>query len=82
MGPRTLDLDLLVYDALAIDEPGIVLPHPRMRGRRFVLAPLAEIAPELRIGAGSPTVRELLEALEPGEGVERLDAQGWPPPLA
>ena len=45
MGPRIIDLDLLVYDGVAIGEPGLVLPHPRMASRRFVLAPLAEIAP-------------------------------------
>lgn len=48
-GPRTLDLDLLLYDDLAIDEPGLTLPHPRMHERAFVLRPLSEIAPGLRI---------------------------------
>ena len=43
--PRTLDLDLLLYDAQTIDEPGLVVPHPRMHERAFVLAPLVEIAP-------------------------------------
>src|SRR5262245_32049074 len=42
-GPRTLDLDLLVYDATVLDEPGLTLPHPRMWEREFVLCPLAEI---------------------------------------
>jgi 2-amino-4-hydroxy-6-hydroxymethyldihydropteridine diphosphokinase len=46
-GPRTLDLDLLIYDDLALDEPGLTLPHPRMHERPFVLRPLAEIAPGL-----------------------------------
>lgn len=46
-GPRTLDLDLLIYDDLVLDEPGLTLPHPRMRERPFVLRPLAEIAPGL-----------------------------------
>jgi 2-amino-4-hydroxy-6-hydroxymethyldihydropteridine diphosphokinase len=44
--PRTLDLDLLLYDDLQCDEPGLTLPHPRMGQRAFVLVPLAEIAPE------------------------------------
>lgn len=48
-GPRTLDLDLLIYDGLTIDEPGLTLPHPRMRERPFVLGPLSEIAPQLRV---------------------------------
>lgn len=44
--PRTVDLDLLLYDDAVIDEAGLILPHPRFRERRFVLAPLAEVAPE------------------------------------
>ncbi len=46
-GPRTLDLDLLLYDDLVIDEPGLTVPHPRMHERTFVLEPLAEIAPDI-----------------------------------
>ncbi|SHG10216.1 2-amino-4-hydroxy-6-hydroxymethyldihydropteridinediphosphokinase [Kaistia soli DSM 19436] len=52
-GPRTLDIDLLAYGAAAIDEPGLVVPHPRMTERAFVLVPLADIAPELAF-AGKP----------------------------
>jgi 2-amino-4-hydroxy-6-hydroxymethyldihydropteridine diphosphokinase len=48
-GPRTLDLDLLLYGDDEIDEPGLRVPHPRMHERRFVLEPLAEIAPGLEI---------------------------------
>jgi 2-amino-4-hydroxy-6-hydroxymethyldihydropteridine diphosphokinase len=48
-GPRTLDLDLLLYGDEEIDEPGLQVPHPRMHERPFVLGPLAEIAPELQI---------------------------------
>jgi 2-amino-4-hydroxy-6-hydroxymethyldihydropteridine diphosphokinase len=44
--PRTLDLDILLYDELALDSPELVIPHPRMLSRAFVLLPLAEIAPE------------------------------------
>ena len=52
--PRTLDLDLLLYDAQVLDEPGLCLPHPRMHQRAFVLAPLIEIAPACIIpGRGS-----------------------------
>ncbi len=46
-GPRTLDVDVLLVDELVSDDPQITLPHPRMFQRRFVLAPLAELAPEL-----------------------------------
>lgn len=65
-GPRTLDLDLLLYGAAIIDEPGLTVPHPRLQERRFVLEPLAEIAPEVVVpevvGEGR-SVRELLAAL-------------------
>ena len=47
--PRTLDLDLLLYGDRVIDEPGLIVPHPRMHERAFVLAPLAEIAPDIAI---------------------------------
>ncbi len=46
-GPRTLDLDLLLYGDEVIDEPGLTVPHPRLHERRFVLEPLAELAPGL-----------------------------------
>jgi 2-amino-4-hydroxy-6-hydroxymethyldihydropteridine diphosphokinase len=46
-GPRTLDLDLLLYGDEAIDEPGLTVPHPRLHERRFILEPLAELAPGL-----------------------------------
>jgi 2-amino-4-hydroxy-6-hydroxymethyldihydropteridine diphosphokinase len=46
-GPRTMDLDLLLYDQRVIDEPDLVVPHPRMHQRRFVMEPLAEIAPDV-----------------------------------
>ena len=53
-GPRTLDLDLLLYDDAVIDRPHLQIPHPRLHLRAFVLVPLAEIAPELRLpGRGS-----------------------------
>jgi 2-amino-4-hydroxy-6-hydroxymethyldihydropteridine diphosphokinase len=48
-GPRTLDLDLLLYGGETIDEPGLAVPHPRLHDRRFVLEPLAELAPGLLV---------------------------------
>ena len=58
--PRTLDLDLILFGNLIVDEPGLIVPHPRFRERRFVLEPLAEIAPEMVDPATGKTVGELL----------------------
>jgi len=57
---RTLDLDLILFGSAVIDEPGLVVPHPRFRERRFVLEPLAEIAPDFVDPVTGLTVRELL----------------------
>ncbi|MDQ1727379.1 MAG: 2-amino-4-hydroxy-6-hydroxymethyldihydropteridine diphosphokinase [Frankiaceae bacterium] len=61
-GPRTLDLDLIAYDALVSAEPGLLLPHPRAHERAFVLRPWADLAPEARL-PGRGTVRDLLAGL-------------------
>jgi len=58
-GPRTLDLDLLLYDDTVIDEPGLRVPHPRMHERAFVLVPLLELLPEWRHPVLGLTVSEL-----------------------
>ena len=63
-GPRTLDLDLLVYGDEVIDEPGLRVPHPRLHERRFALEPLAELDPELWPLPGRGTVSALLAALD------------------
>jgi 2-amino-4-hydroxy-6-hydroxymethyldihydropteridine diphosphokinase len=60
---RTLDLDLVLLGDQVIDEPGLTVPHPRFRERRFVLEPLAEIAPGLRDPVTGKTVRECLDSL-------------------
>ena len=57
---RTLDLDLILFGDRIIDEPGLVVPHPRFRERRFVLEPLSEIAPEMVDPVTRQTVEELL----------------------
>ena len=61
--PRTVDLDLILYNAAVIEGPSLTVPHPRFRERRFVLAPLAEVAPEWIDPVSGRTVRALLEAL-------------------
>jgi 2-amino-4-hydroxy-6-hydroxymethyldihydropteridine diphosphokinase len=63
--PRTLDLDLILYGQQVIDEPGLIVPHPRFRARLFVLAPLAEIAPEWRDPVTGKTVEELRRLARP-----------------
>jgi 2-amino-4-hydroxy-6-hydroxymethyldihydropteridine diphosphokinase len=62
-GPRTIDLDLLVYGYETIDEPGLTVPHPRLAERRFALEPLAELDPDLEIPGLGP-VQALLAELE------------------
>lgn len=62
--PRTLDLDLILYGDAVINEPGLMVPHPRFRERRFVLEPLAEVAPHWRDPVSGKTVAELLEMLD------------------
>lgn len=68
-GPRTLDIDLIAYGDLALDEPGLVLPHPRLFERAFVLVPLAEIAADMMI-----TGRRIGDAAAAVDrtGIERL----------
>lgn len=61
-GPRTIDLDLLLYGDAVVDEPGLMIPHPRMTVRAFVLEPLAELDPELVIPGRGP-LRGLIAGL-------------------
>lgn len=70
-GPRTLDLDLLLYDQRQIEHPRLIVPHPYMTQRGFVLVPLEEIAPLLALPSGE-TVTELLAALPEQD---RIDCQ-------
>jgi 2-amino-4-hydroxy-6-hydroxymethyldihydropteridine diphosphokinase len=64
-GPRTVDLDLLLFGVLVVAEPGLSVPHPRLHERRFVLEPLAELAPGAVV-PGRGNVSELLRALGAG----------------
>jgi 2-amino-4-hydroxy-6-hydroxymethyldihydropteridine diphosphokinase len=61
--PRTLDLDLILFGDTVLNEPGLIVPHPRFRERRFVLEPLTEIAPKLVDPATGRTIADLLAAL-------------------
>ena len=70
-GPRTLDIDILLFGNSIIQTKGLTIPHPAMHERRFVLEPLAEIAPEARHPVIKRTVRELRDALPPGQAVRR-----------
>jgi 2-amino-4-hydroxy-6-hydroxymethyldihydropteridine diphosphokinase len=69
-GPRTLDLDILLFGDLKISEPGLQIPHPRMAERRFVLAPLSEIAPGIVDAETGRTVSQLLNRLSGNSGSE------------
>ena len=69
-GPRLIDIDILFYDDLVLDEPGLVLPHPRLHERAFVLVPLADLAPDLIHPRLGRTIRELLAGVDT-EGVKR-----------
>ena len=70
--PRPLDLDLIAFGDEVRQSDLLALPHPRAHERRFVLQPLAEIAPDLILPGQRRTAAELLEMLPPGESVERL----------
>ena len=63
-GPRLIDIDILLYGCLEFNSSDLILPHPRMLERAFVLVPLAELAPDLTLPNGSLSIRELLDLLD------------------
>jgi len=71
-GPRVIDIDILLFGSSVVETKGLSIPHPAMHERRFVLAPLAEIAPDVRHPAFNRTVRELRDTLPPGQVVRRV----------
>lgn len=73
-GPRTIDIDILLFGKLAVDESGLHVPHPRLTDRAFALAPLVDVMPEAEI-AGRPATEWL--ALSDRAGMERLAEPGW-----
>ena len=85
-GPRIIDLDILLWDNLIVNEDDLVIPHPRMHERLFVLDPLAELAADVRHPALGKTVAECRAelALKSGDetGVERIDGPWWVLPSA
>jgi 2-amino-4-hydroxy-6-hydroxymethyldihydropteridine diphosphokinase len=71
-GPRTIDIDILLFDDAVVDSPELTIPHPALHQRRFALKPLAEIAPDVLHPVWKKAVRELLEALPEGQAVRKL----------
>lgn len=71
-GPRTIDIDILLFGDAVVDSPEVTIPHPAMHERRFVLEPLAEIASEARHPVFKKTVSEMLDALPGGQTVRKV----------
>jgi 2-amino-4-hydroxy-6-hydroxymethyldihydropteridine diphosphokinase len=71
-GPRIIDIDILLFGSSVIEIPSLTIPHPKLHERRFVLEPLAEIAPDARHPVFKRSMRELRDALPPGQTVKRL----------
>jgi len=69
-GPRIIDIDILLFGGLIVKDPGLTIPHSAMHERRFVLEPLAAIAPDVRHPVLDRTIRELRDALPPGQTVK------------
>ena len=77
MGPRLIDMDILLYGSDIVKEPGLEIPHPRMAERKFVLVPLAEIAGEANHPVAMMTIAEMLEAT-----ADRSEVRKWPDKMA
>lgn len=73
-GPRTIDIDILLFGSSVIEIPSLTIPHPKLHQRRFVLEPLVEIAPDVRHPVLKRTIRELRDALPAGQTVRKVAA--------
>lgn len=73
-GPRTIDIDILLYGTFVVNSPKLAIPHPRMTARRFVMEPMAELVPELRHPVTKRTMREILAGIK-GQRVKRAPNQ-------
>jgi 2-amino-4-hydroxy-6-hydroxymethyldihydropteridine diphosphokinase len=71
-GPRNIDIDILLFGNSVVETKGLIIPHPALHERRFVLEPLAEIAAEVRHPVFKKTIRELRDALPPGQAVRKI----------
>jgi 2-amino-4-hydroxy-6-hydroxymethyldihydropteridine diphosphokinase len=71
-GPRNIDIDILLFGSSIVETKGLTIPHPAMHKRRFVLEPLAEIAPEVRHPVLKKTIREMIDALPSGQAVHKI----------
>ena len=74
-GPRTLDIDIIAYDEVVMNTDDLILPHPRMHERAFVLSPLNEIVPDYQVSLHNKNISELYEALDEKEkaGAKKLN---------
>jgi 2-amino-4-hydroxy-6-hydroxymethyldihydropteridine diphosphokinase len=72
-GPRTIDIDILLFGDSVVNTLDLTIPHPAMAARRFVLEPLAEIAPEVRHPVLKKTIREMLDELPAGQAVRKVE---------
>ncbi len=72
-GPRTIDIDILLFGSSIVETKGLTIPHPAMHERRFVLEPLAEIAPDVRHPVFKRAIRELRDTLPAGQTVRKLN---------
>jgi 2-amino-4-hydroxy-6-hydroxymethyldihydropteridine diphosphokinase len=71
-GPRTIDIDILLFGSAIVETAGLTVPHPALHERRFVLEPLAEIAPDVRHPVFKRTISELRDALPSGQAVRKI----------